>query len=152
MKRSLASEKILLEEASLAAKQAKIATRGMSIGALIKLIRIQLGMSQKNLAKRARVPQPTISHVEREREANLSTLEKILDALCSDLVIVPILREPIETLRRKQARKVAEKQMRYLRGTMNLEKQKPDPRLMEELLKQEEEHLLHSKKTNLWEE
>ena len=146
------SEKILLDEITRAAGEAKAACRNQAIGKLIKLIRIQLGMTQKTLAKRAKLPQPMISHVERGREATFSTLEKILDALCCDLVIVPMLRESIDTIRHRQARKIAEKQMRYLRGTMSLEKQKPDARLIEELLKQEEEHLLHDTKIDLWEE
>ena len=35
---------------------------------------------------------------------------------------------------------------------MNLEDQQPDPRFIEELVKQEEERLLHELNTKLWEE
>jgi hypothetical protein len=82
----------------------------------------------------------------------LSTLNKILNAISCDLVIVPLLRDSIDVTRRKQARKIAEKQVRYLKGTMNLEDQQPDARFMEELIKQEEEHLLQDPSAKLWEE
>ena len=147
------SERLLIEEVMQASGKMKVAIRGLSIGALIKSIRQQLGMSQKVLAKRARVPQSTIARIEQsERNTSLATIRKILHALSCDLVVVPLLKESIDVIRRKQARKVAEKQIRYLKGTMNLEDQQPDSRFIEELLKQEEERLLHSSSAKLWEE
>ena len=147
------SERLLIEEVMQASGKMKAAIRGLSIGALIKSIRQQLGMSQKVLAKRARVPQSTIARIEQsERNTSLATLRKILHALSCDLVVVPLLKESIDIIRRKQARKVAEKQIRYLKGTMNLEDQQPDSRFIEELLKQEEERLLHGSSSKLWEE
>lgn len=153
MKSYSPSEKLLIEEIMQAAQKARVATRGLTIGALIKSVRTQLGMSQKVLAGRAGVPQSTISRIEQEkRDANLATLNKILAAISCDLVIVPLLHDSIEVIRRKQARKMAEKQVRYLKGTMNLEDQQPDARFMEELIKQEEERLLQGPKTRLWDE
>ena len=153
MKSYFASEKLLIEEIMQAAQKTRAAVRGLSIGALIKSIRVQLGMSQKTLAKRASVPQSTISRIEKgERDANLSTLNKILGAILCDLVIVPLVRDSIDSLRLKQARKMAEKQVRYLKGTMNLEDQQPDSRFIAELIKQEEERLLQGPNSKLWEE
>jgi transcriptional regulator with XRE-family HTH domain len=147
------SEKLLIEEIMQAAQQTRVSVRGLTIGALIKTIRVQLGMSQKALAKRAGVPQSTISRIEKEeRDANLSTLNKILSAISCDLVIVPLLQDSIDAIRRKQARKMAEKQVRYLKGTMNLEDQQPDSRFIAELIKQEEEHLLKGPNSKLWDE
>lgn len=153
MKFNSPSEKLLIEEVMQTAHKTKVAVRGLSIGALIKSIRLQLGMSQKALAKRAGVPQSTISRIEQgERDANLSTLNKILGAISCDLVIVPLLQDSIEAIRRKQAKKVAESQVRYLKGTMNLEDQQPDSRFTEELIKQEEERLLQGSNSKLWDE
>ncbi|MFA6915453.1 MAG: helix-turn-helix domain-containing protein [Parachlamydiales bacterium] len=153
MKSYSASEKLLIEEIMQAAQKTKVAVRGLTIGALIKSIRIQLGMSQKALAKRAGVPQSTISRIEQgERDANLSTLNKILGAISCDLVIVPLLQDSVGAIRRKQARKMAEKQVRYLKGTMNLEDQQPDSRFIAELIKQEEEGLLQGPNSKLWDE
>lgn len=147
------SEKLLIEEIMQAAQKTRIAVRGLTIGALIKSIRVQLGMSQKALAKRAGVPQSTISRIEQEeRDANLSTLNKILGAISCDLVIVPLLQDSVDVIRRKQARKMAEKQVRYLKGTMNLEDQQPDSRFIAELIKQEEERLMQGPNSKLWDE
>ncbi len=153
MKSYSASEKLLIEEIMQATQKTRVALRGLTIGALIKSIRIQLGMSQKALAKRAGVPQSTISRIEqKERDANLSTLNKILGAISCDLVIVPFLQDSIDAVRRKQARKMAEKQVRYLKGTMNLEDQQPDSRFIAELIKQEEERLMQGPNSKLWDE
>lgn len=153
MKSFSPSEKLLIEEITQAAQKTRIVVRGLTIGALIKSIRVQLGMSQKALAKRASVPQSTISRIEQEeRDANLSTLNKILGAISCDLVIVPLLEDSIDNIRLKQARKMAEKQVGYLKGTMNLEDQQPDPRFITELIKQEEKRLLQGPNSKLWDE
>jgi transcriptional regulator with XRE-family HTH domain len=153
MKSYSPSEKLLIEEIMQAAQKTRVAVRGLTIGALIKSIRVQLRMSQKALAKRAGVPQSTISRIEQEeRDANLSTLNKILGAISCDLVIVPLLQDSIDAIRRKQARKMAEKQVRYLKGTMNLEDQQPESRFIAELVKQEEERLLQGTNSKLWDE
>ena len=153
MKPNSPSEKLLIEEVMQASLKIKGIIRGLSIGALIKLIRIQLGMSQKALAKRAGVPQSTISRLEQgQRDMNISTLYKISGAISCDLVIVPLLQDSINAIRRKQARKIAEKHVDYLKGTMNLEDQQPDSQFIEELLMQEEERLLNGSNHKLWEE
>lgn len=153
MKSCPTSETLLIEEVTQSARQTKKAARDIPIGSLIKSIRLQLGMSQKALAKRAGIPQSTISRIEQsERDANLSTLRKILEALSCDLLIVPLLQDSIEAIRRKQARKMAEKQVRYLKGTMNLEDQQPDSRFVGVLIKQEEERFLQGPKSKLWDE
>lgn len=153
MKGYSTSERLLIKEVTQAAKATRAAIRGLTIGALIRAIRLQLGMSQKALAERAGVPQSTISRVEQEeRDVNLSTLNKILSAISCDLVIAPLLQDSIETIRHKQARKTAEKQVRYLKGTMNLEDQEPDSQFIAELIRQEEERLLQGPNVKLWEE
>lgn len=153
MKSYSPSEKLLIEEITQAAQKTRVAVRGLTIGALIKFIRVQLGMSQKALAKRAGVPQSTISRIEQEeRDANLSTLTKILSAISCDLIIVPLLQDSIDAIRQKQAKKIVEKQMSYLKGTMNLEEQQPDSRFVAELRKQEEERLMLGPNSKLWDE
>lgn len=145
------SEKILIEELMQAAKATKVASKGLTIGKIIQSIRLQLGISQKTLAKRAGVPQSTISRVEQGRKnVNLSTLSKILHAISCDLMIVPLLQDSIDVIRKKQAKKKAEKSIRYLKGTMNLENQQPDSRFIAELVKQEETRLLQGPNAKLW--
>lgn len=153
MKSYSSSEKALIQEVTHASQKLRLVTRGLSIGSLIKSIRKQLGISQKALAKRCKVPQSTVSRIEQGRkDIYLSTLTKILSALSCDLVIAPVLQDTIDSIRRKQARKAAEKQIQYLKGTMHLEGQQPDSYFMGELLKQEEERLLHGPSSKLWEE
>lgn len=153
MKSYSPSERLLIEEVMQASQKIKTAMRGLSIGALIKVIRRQLGMSQKILAKRAGMPQSTVSRIEQgQQNTSLSTLNKILEVISCDLIVIPLLLDSIEGIRRKQARKMAEKQMKYLKGTMNLENQQPDPRFIEELIRQEEGSLLHGPNAKLWEE
>jgi transcriptional regulator with XRE-family HTH domain len=145
------AEKLILEELSSRGKGLQKSLKTLSVGELVSMIRKQLNMSQKDLAKRAKVPQPTVSNLERsKKQPNLTTLRKILDALFCDLVVVPVLREPVETLLLKRARQKAEKRVRYLQGSMNLEKQEPDPQWTQELIRKETEELLHSHK--LWED
>lgn len=147
------SEQLLIEEITQAAQKLRAAARGLTIGSLIKSIRSQLGMSQKALASRAGVPQSTVSRIEQGRkDTSLSTLNKVLLALSCDLVVVPVLQDSVDVIRRRQAKKIAEKQVRYLKGTMNLEGQQPDSRFIDELIKQEEERLLHGPNAKLWEE
>ena len=99
---------------------------------MVAMIRNQLGMSQKALARLAGVPQSTVSRIEgSKRDPNLSTLQKILRALFCNVIIVPLLIEPIDAIRRKQARRVAENTIRYLQGTMSLEEQQPDTKLVQ---------------------
>ena len=152
IRKSSISEKLLLEEIMETAAKTKLALRGLSVGALIKKIRLQLGMSQQALAKRAHVPQSTVSRVEQERQdTSISTLSKLLKALSCDLVITPVLKEPIEVLKQKQAKKLAQKKIHYLKGTMNLEDQQPDALFIEALLQEEIHNLLQTPK-KLWEE
>jgi len=147
------SERLFIEELMQSAQKTRAALKGLAVGALIKSIRVQLGISQKALAKRAGIPQSTVSRIEREeRDANLSTLNKILRGISCELVLVPLLQDSIEGIRRKQARKIAEQQVSYLKGTMNLEGQQPDVRFIEELIKLEEERLLQGPSSKLWEE
>lgn len=153
MKSRSISERLLIEKVAKTSQKTSSALRGLSIGNLIKIIRLQLGMSQKILAKRAGIPQSTISRVEQgQRDVNLSTLQKILSAISCDLVIAPLLYDSIDIIRRKQARRVAEKRLHYLTGTMSLEDQQPDAKFVEELLKQEEDRLLQGPKEKLWHE
>lgn len=143
----------MLEEISDAAAKAKGALRGLSAGQLVKAIRLQLGMSQQILAKRANVPQPMISRIERGgREPNLTTLIKVFSALFCDLIVAPILSESIQTIRHRQAKKKAEKHAQYLKGTMSLEAQQPDSKFLQTLMKKEEDRLLQGSGTELWEE
>lgn len=153
MKKPKKSEKLLLEEISISAKNLMKHQRGLEVGSLIALIRSQLRMSQRSLAKRAEVPQSTISRIESGNlQPNISTLQKIMNAIGCDLLITAVPKIDLETIRRNQAMAKAEKKIRYLRGTMSLEKQEPDQKLLKELLDDEVKVLLESPGSKLWED
>lgn len=83
-------------------------------------------MSQRTLAKRASVPQSTISKIDTGRlNPSVSTLAKVLQALECDLAISLVPKGRIEDILKNQAEKKARENVEYLEGTMSLEKQTP---------------------------
>lgn len=110
-------------------------------------------MSQRALAKRAKVPQSTISNIESGRLLpNVSTLQKILNSMECDLLISTVPRKGFEATRRNQAEVKAKKAILYLEGTMSLESQRPDQELLHELIKDKIKNLLDSSGKELWED
>ncbi|MCH9614155.1 MAG: hypothetical protein SP1CHLAM54_11670 [Chlamydiia bacterium] len=146
------AERLFIEEVLHSSKQLQKVTKGLAIGTLIKSIRSQLGMSQQTLASKTQIPQSTISRIERGgTDANLSTLQKLLQGLSCDLVIAPAMTSSIDNLRKEQAMKIANKRLDYLVGTMNLEMQALDKKFINNLLEEEVERLLKGPKSKLWE-
>lgn len=153
MKEPRKSEKLLLEGIANSARALLQQQRGLEIGQLITLIRGQLRMSQRALARRAKIPQSTISKIESGRlQPNVSTLRKILNSVECDLLITAIPRESLETIQKNQAITKAKRKIQYLQGTMSLEKQEPDQEMLRELINDEIKDLLESSGTELWEE
>jgi transcriptional regulator with XRE-family HTH domain len=153
MKNSKKSEKLLLNEIFQSAKNLEKTQQDISIGQLISLIRLQLRMSQRSLAKRSKVPQSTISRIESGiLNPNIMTLNKIFQALCCKLLFSALPYDDLETIRKEQAHKKAEKKINYLLGTMALENQQPDQKLIQELIEDEEQKIFQSNSSNLWEE
>lgn len=147
------SEKLFLKEIFSCIRSLNNVQKGVSIGQLLSLIRGQLKISQRILAKRAKVPQSTISRIESGHlESNIITLRKIFKALSCDLFITACPRENLDAICKKQARVKAEKKVRYLQGTMALEKQEPDQKMLMELIEEEEKKLLNSPGFELWED
>jgi transcriptional regulator with XRE-family HTH domain len=125
----------------------------LSVSALISLLRLGLGMSQRQLAKRANMPHSTISRIEKGTiHPNEDTLRKIFAAMECDLAFIPIPHfKNVEALLRRRAERIAEKRLLYLEGTMALEKQKPEKKWRERLLENEIEELLKTPSL-LWDE
>lgn len=152
MRKPKRSEKMFLEEIFSTSRDLMEHQRGLEIGQLITLLRNQLKMSQRALAKRANVPQSTISRIESHHlEPNVLTLKHILDAMSCDLIITAMPRNDLETIKKKQAQIKAEQKIRYLQGTMSLEKQEPSQKFMQELINDEVKNLLDSSGSSLWE-
>ncbi len=147
------SEKIISEKIRRSAQALQKEQRGLGIGHLIALFRGQLSMSQRALAKRAHVPQSTISKIESgSLKPNISTLEKILAAMQCDLLITAVPHESLEVIKQHQAAVKAKKKIEYIQGTMNLEQQEPSKDFLQELLDDETKKLLESPNPSFWEE
>ncbi|OGN61262.1 MAG: hypothetical protein A3F40_02915 [Chlamydiae bacterium RIFCSPHIGHO2_12_FULL_27_8] len=145
------SEKLLLFEIFKITKNLQKIQLGISFGKLILLIRNQLRMSQRALAKRSKVYQSTISRIESGAlNPNTDTLIKLFEALFCNLVISACPNEDFEKIKIKQAYRQAEKKVKYLLGTMALEEQKPDADFIREQIEEEKNKLLYSK--DLWDE
>ena len=145
------SERILLENIASTAFGLKSAQKGLSIGRLLRMIRKQLGISQTLLAKKAGVPQSTLSRIELGKHYPSSeTLEPILSVIDCSFVISIFPNNGLERIRYQQAAKKAEKNIRYVKGTMSLEKQRPDDRFLRELMKDEIKRLLNGSGYELW--
>jgi len=153
MKKAKKSEKLLLEQIGDSAQFLAQHQRGLSIGELIALIRVQLTMSQRAVARRAGVPQGTISKIESgQQQPTIPTLNKILNALECDLLITAVPRVGLEEVRYRQAVNKAKRMVEYLQGTMSLEKQTPDQKLLKEMIEEEVKKLLDSSGPELWDE
>jgi transcriptional regulator with XRE-family HTH domain len=125
----------------------------ISAGALILLLRQSLQMNQRQLAQRAGVPHSTISRIERgEMHPNEDTLHKIFAAMECDIAFVPVPRfKNIPALLREKAKRLAEKRLIKVEGTMALEKQRPEKKWRHKLLESEIERILQSP-SQLWDE
>lgn len=147
------SEKLFLEEIFLAGKALQKTFRGLSVGQLIPLIRRQLRMSQRTLAARASIQQSSIVRIESEcSDPKVSTLKKIVAAMGCDLVIAIVPRTDLDAIRENQAKLKAEQKISYLHGTMSLEKQAPNQKLLKELFDEEVKNLLNSSGSELWQD
>ena len=82
------SKKNLINEITQKAKVLKNTYGNLTIGEMIKMIRVYLKMTQRILAQKAKIPQTTICRAE-NNSGNLKfeTLNKIFNALFCDLII-----------------------------------------------------------------
>lgn len=104
----------------------------------LRTVREALNMPQRELARRLGIAQPSVQALERREvkgTITLESLERAADALGCDLVYALIPRQPLETILRQQAEKVARAQWGAVEHTMALEDQAVprDNNVMEEL-------------------
>jgi predicted DNA-binding mobile mystery protein A len=92
----------------------------------IKAIREALGMSSAQLAKRLKIKQPTIAAMEQSEmkgTIQLATLRRIAEAMNCTLVYALVPKDPLETIVRERARKVARRRLQSVEHSMLLEDQ-----------------------------
>lgn len=147
------SQEIALDDLLQEALLMRVKIKGRQISELIHLLRLRLQMSQKTLAARAELTQSAISKIESgQKEIPLSTLRKTLRALFCDLLLIPVPNKNLDDVLREQAEKTAYKRIRYAAGTMSLEDQLPDKKLIQSLAKREADKLLIEKSTKIWDD
>lgn len=123
------------------------------IGARIMQIRTALGLTQKQMAKRLGIKQPTYNVLEKYAEkCELRTVEKILTILNSRMFIVIWPNEPLEKTVYKQAEKKAVKILSRAYSSMALEQQSPGRKNYDERLKELIEELKSNPGSSLWED
>lgn len=123
----------------------------LNLADLIRMLRNRFHMTQRQLAKRAGVPQSYISKVESgELEPSMKSLKKLFNVLYCDAVVVPIARDSFDEVIEKQARKLARKNLEYVKGMMSLEKQLPTEEFLKDLLEEEVKRLVYSGTTKIW--
>ena len=154
MQRQAIVEKLLLNALFQLAANYKIKLeQKASFSTVLFLLRKRLRMSQRTLAKRAKIPQATVSRIESGRTTpTLATLEKIFRALFCEIVIIPLPIHDLDQLVLKQVHHIAKKRVQYLKGTMALELQQPKEEALQELISQEEQDLLANHRFDIWRE
>ena len=69
----------------------------MSAGRFVRTARLRSGLTQRQLARRARVPQPMISLIERDKQdPRYRTLARLLRASGVDLDLVPLAGQGVD--------------------------------------------------------
>jgi predicted DNA-binding mobile mystery protein A len=119
----------------------------------IRFIREALHMSSKALAERVGIGPNTLSEAEKaevKESITLKRLRKIADSLNCDLVYYLLPREEIRAMVEKQARKLSLQKAMDTQSHMELEDQAVSKDFLEELIREEMEKLMISKK--LWDE
>lgn len=134
-------------------KRAPKATDELAPHVVIRNIRNSLHMTQAQLARRAGMPQSHLAKIETGKvDVQLSTLRRILRALNCEAVFLPkFLKSPQEVLR-ERIKDVARRKVARVAGTMALERQRPDERMILALIRSEEERLLARPTSEVWED
>ena len=123
------------------------------LGNKIAQIRTSLGLTQKQMAKRLGIKQPTYNVLEKHTEkSELRTVEKILSILNSHLLVVIAPDESLEKTVLKQAEKKAVKILSRAYSNMALEQQSPGRKNYDERLKELIEEIKSNPDSSLWED
>lgn len=121
----------------------------------IKSIREALGISSRQLGKKAGIDQSRISRLEnaeKNGDLKLSSLQKIAEALNMKFVYGFVPEGALEELLRAQAKKIAFKRLKRLNDTMRLEKQALSSLEQEKALNNMIDKILIEQPKDFWDE
>jgi predicted DNA-binding mobile mystery protein A len=112
-------------------------------------------MTAKQLSNRLRVSQPAVSQYEKNEVSGsitLTTLRNVADALECELVYALLPKRGLEETREAQARRVAERVVRSVAHSMNLERQIVSEEEVQQQIKDLVRQILDEKPRGLWNE
>lgn len=121
----------------------------------IKTLRMALGISATQLARRLGVTKQAVANIERNERAgtlSLTTYRKVAEALGCQLKVVLVPKKPLETLMKEQARQVATHLIRQTSHQMNLESQATTPAFQEAQIEEMTQELIRSHSKKIWED
>lgn len=150
-RRTLLAERLRLD-ASLKEMQALVRKIGnFPYHRWVRDLRKSLHMSQKQLAKRAKITQPQLSKIESGRaKITLETLEKVFEALFCAVWILPLPNEDLNVMMKERAKLAAKKKLESLMGSMALEEQLPSKEHLEKKIEEVADDLVRSGSTEIW--
>ncbi len=117
----------------------------------VRDLRKSLHMSQKQLAKRAKITQPQLSKIESgQAKITLETLERVFNALFCTAWILPLPNEDLGDVMKQRAKLTAKKKLESLVGSMALEEQLPSKEHLEKKIEEVADDLMRSGSTEIW--
>jgi transcriptional regulator with XRE-family HTH domain len=117
----------------------------------ILLLRTYLRMTQAELAKRANITTANLIAIESGKaDPRVSTLQRIYNALSSNLSLEPLPKKPLEEILRGRARATALKRLKKTMGTMAMEEQAPEKEIFRKLLEKRTDEILRDPRERLW--
>lgn len=150
-RKQLLSERLRIESALHEVGSLGKRFRDIEYPRWIKDLRKQLQMSQKQLAKRAKITQPQLSQIEAGKaKITLETLQKVFEALFCEVLLLPLVQGSMKEIVKKQAKLAAKKKLASLMGSMALEEQLPSRDYLESKIEEVAEDLIRSGSTEIW--
>lgn len=121
----------------------------------VRSMRLALGMSGAQLARRLGISAPSVSDLERREVAgtiSLASLRKAAEAMQCDVVYVFVPKKPIDALLLDRAREVATAKVSRVSHSMDLEQQTNSEAYRSTMIDQEVSRLLSERSRELWNE
>ncbi len=150
-RKTLLSERMRIDISLKECRQLYVKIGHVPFHQWIRDLRKRLHMSQKQLAKRAKITQSQLSLIESGKsKASVLMLEKIFEALFCEIMILPLSNQDLDSILQKQSKLAAKKQLSSLMGTMALENQLPSKEYLEKKIEEVSHDLLRSGSTEIW--
>lgn len=122
-------------------------------GEYVRLLRQHFHMTQTQLSHRSGVPQAKIARIESmQTDFKWSTLRRLFAAMETDPLLLPRPHSSWDVWLRARAHEVAQKRVARVSGTSALEAQQPGEKERQDMVKDEEQRLLESGGSELWNE